>query len=213
VLDHEPQGPLLKTVSIDYKHGVREAVQHLAALGHARIALITGPARLKTAAARTIAFQECMKEIDLEIRPDLLVEGDHTLESGMKALSVLAALPERPSAVLCSNDMTAIGVMRRAFELGLNVPRDLSVVGFDDNQLAQFATPPLTAVQMSYVEIANAAFKALLKPSEVRPNESSREIVAIPSNLVLRCSTTLTGRQVSDCSPSNRAARPGCAGD
>src|SRR6266576_6110010 len=205
VLDHEPTGPLLKTVSIDYKHGVREAVQHLAALGHARIALITGPVRLKTAVARTIAFQECMKEIDLEILPQLLMEGDHTLEAGMKALSVLAALPDRPSAVLCSNDMTAIGVMRGAFELGLSVPRDLSVVGFDDNRLAQFATPPLTTVQMSFVEIANAAFKALLKPAEVRSHESSREVSAIQSNLVLRCSTTLTTRRVRDAAVGKRA--------
>jgi len=197
VLDQEPPGSLLKTVSIDYKHGVREAVQHLAALGHARIALITGPARFKTAVARTTAFQECMKEIDLEIPPQLLVEADHTLQAGMKALSVLAALPDRPSAVLCSNDMTAIGVMRRAFELGLNVPRDLSVIGFDDNHLAQFATPPLTTVQMSYVEIADAAFKALLKSVEDRSDESSREVSAIQSNLVLRRSTTLTGRRVA----------------
>lgn len=211
VLDHEPPGPLLKTVSIDYKHGVREAVQHLAALGHARIALITGPARLKTAAARTIAFQECMKEIDLEIPRDLLVEGGHTLESGMKALSVIAALPERPSAVLCSNDMTAIGVMRRAFELGLNVPRDLSVVGFDDNHLAQFATPPLTTVQVSYADIANAAFKAPLKSVEDRSNESSREVSAIQSNLVLRRSTTLTARRVNDGATVKRAYKQAAA--
>jgi LacI family transcriptional regulator len=204
VLDQEPPEPLLKAVSIDYKHGVREAVQHLAALGHARIALITGPACLKTAVARTIAFQKCMKEIDLEIPRQLLVEGDHTLEAGMKALSVLAALPDRPSAVLCSNDMTAIGVMRRALELGLNVPRDLSVVGFDDNQLAKFATPPLTTVQMSYVEIANVAFQALLDSVEVQCNVSSREVRAIQSNLVLRCSTTLTARRLSEAAVGQR---------
>ena len=139
-----------------------------------------------------------MKEIDLEIPSQLLVKGDNTLEAGMKALSVLAALPDRPSAVLCSNDMTAIGVMRRAFELGLNVPRDLSVVGFDDNQLAQFVTPPLTTVQMSHVEIANVAFKALLSAVEGLRNGSSCEGCTIRSNLVLRCSTTLTPRRASD---------------
>ena len=101
--------------------------------------------------------------------------------------------------------MTAIGVMRRALELGLNVPRDLSVVGFDDNQLAQFATPPLTAVQMSYVEIANVAFKALLDSVEVRCNVSSREVCAIQSNLVLRCSTTLTAGRVSEAAVGKRA--------
>jgi DNA-binding LacI/PurR family transcriptional regulator len=190
-LDIESPQPLLKTVCIDYKHGIRQAVQHLAALGHVRIALITGPARLRNTVARRIAFQECMEEISLEIPQQLLVEGDHTAEGGMEALFVLAALPHRPSAVLCSNDRTAIGVMRGAFDLGLNVPWDLSVVGFDDNQIAQFATPPLTTVQMSYVEIANVAFKALIDSVEVQCNGSSCEVRAIQSNLVLRHSTAL----------------------
>ena len=190
-LDIESPGPLLRTACINYKHGIRQAVQHLAALGHERIALITGPARLRNTVARRIAFQECMEEISLEIPPQLLVDGDHTPEAGMKALSILAALPDRPSAVFCSNDRTAIGVMRGAFELGLNVPRDLSVVGFDDNQIAQFATPPLTTVQMSYVDIATVAFKALIESVEVPGNGSACEVCDIQSNLVLRHSTAL----------------------
>ena len=206
VLDKKSPEPLLKTVCIDHMHGVRQAVQHLAALGHVRIALIAGQARLRTAVARKIAFQECMKEIGLEIPPQLLVEGDNTLEAGMKALSVLATLPDRPSAVLCSNDVTAIGVMRGAFELGLDVPRDLSVVGFDDNQIAQFATPPLTTVQMSYVEVANVAFRALLDAVEDQCNGSSREVCAIQSNLVLRCSTNLAPRRLREGAAGKRAA-------
>ena len=94
-----------------------------------------------------------MKEIGLEVLPEMLVEGDHTMEAGMKALSS-RPLEKRASAVLFSNDMTAIGVMRKAFDLCLNIPQDLSVVGFDDIRLAQFTTPPLTTVQMSQVEIA-----------------------------------------------------------
>jgi LacI family transcriptional regulator len=205
VLDKESLEPLLKTVRIDYIHGVRQAVQHLAALGHARIALITGPARLRTTVARKMAFQECMKEIGLEIPPQLLVEGDHTLEAGMKAVSVLAALLDQPSAVLCSNDMTAIGVMRGAFELGLNVPRDLSVVGFDDNQIAQFATPALTTVEMSYIEVANVAFRALLDAVEDQCIGSSREVCSIQSNLVLRCSTNLAPGRLGEGAAGRRA--------
>jgi LacI family transcriptional regulator len=207
VLDKDSPEPLLKTVCIDYLHGVRQAVQHLAALGHVRIALIAGPARLRTAVARKIAFQECMKEIGLEIPPQLLVEGAYTLEAGMKALRVLAALPDRPSAVLCSNDMTAIGVIRGAFELGLDVARDLSVVGFDDNQIAQFATPPLTTVQMSYVEVANVAFRVLLDAVEDQCNGSSRKVYAIQSNLVLRCSTNLAPGRLTGGSAGKRADR------
>ena len=198
VFDKESLEPLLKTVCIDYKHGVRQAVQHLAALGHARIALITGPARLRTAVARKIAFQECMKEIGLEIAPQLLMQGDHTLEGGMKAVAVLAALLDPPSAVLCSNDMTAVGVMRGAFELGLNVPRDLSVVGFDDNQIAQFVTPSLTTVQMSCVEVAKEAFRTLLDAVEDQCDGSSRRVCAIQSNLILRCSTNLAPGRIRE---------------
>jgi LacI family transcriptional regulator len=132
-----------------------------------------------------------MKQIDLEISPRLLVEGDHTMEAGMKAMSALAALPDRPSAVVCSNDMTAIGVMREAFELSLDIPRDLSVVGFDDIRFAQFMIPPLTTVQMSQIEIANVAFRALLGSVEPQCNEPSRDVHTIKTNLVLRRSTAL----------------------
>src|SRR4030095_6725473 len=103
-------GQFLNTVRIDYQHGIRQAVQHLAALGHLHIAFVSGPPRLNTALLRRIAFQECMKEIGRVVTPELLVEGDHTMEAGMKALSTLAALPNRPSAVICSNDLIAIGV-------------------------------------------------------------------------------------------------------
>ena len=184
-------GALLKTVCIDHTHGIRQAVQNLAALGHVRIAFVSGPANSQTAALRKNAFQECMQEVDLDVPQEFLLPGGHTLEAGMKALSLLAALPDRPSAVLCSNDMTAIGVMRGAFELELNVPRDLSVVGFDDIHMAQFTAPPLTTVQVSHVETAKSAFRALLDSVEVQRNPSQSELFTIQTNLVLRRSTAL----------------------
>ena len=184
-------GRLLKTVNIDYEHGIRQAVQHLAAMGHVRIAFVSGPAQLKTAAMRKIAFQDCMREIGLQPSPEIVVEGDHTIEAGMRAMSSLAALPDRPSAVLCSNDLTAIGIMRQAFDLALDVPRDLSVVGFDDIRFAQFMIPPLTTVQMSQTEIAETAFAALLSCVEGEETRSSSEVGVIKTNLVLRRSTML----------------------
>jgi DNA-binding LacI/PurR family transcriptional regulator len=81
-----------------------------------------------TNAIRKSAVENAWMEIGLELRPELFVDGDHSIEAGMKALSALAALPDRPSAVLCSNDMTAIGVMRASFDLCLNILRDLSAV-------------------------------------------------------------------------------------
>jgi LacI family transcriptional regulator len=191
VVDADSSRPLLKTVQIDYEHGIRQAVQHLAALGHERIAFIGGPRDLKTAIVRRSAVEKCMKEISLEVLPELFVGGDHTIEAGMKALSALAAMPDRPSAVLCSNDMTAIGVMRAAFDLCLNIPQDLSVVGFDDIRLAQFMAPPLTTVQMSQTEIAQLSFSALLDSLEPARHGAGRQVYSMKTNLILRQSTAL----------------------
>ena len=191
VVDADSSGPLLKTVQIDYEHGIRQAVQHLAALGHERIAFIGGPRDLKTATIRRSAVEKCLKEIGLELLPELFVDGDHSIEVGMKALSALAAMPARPSAVLCSNDMTAIGVMRAAFDLCLNIPQDLSVVGFDDIRLAQFMAPPLTTVQMSQTEIAQLSFSALLDSLEPTRHGNGRQMYSMKTNLILRQSTAL----------------------
>jgi LacI family transcriptional regulator, galactose operon repressor len=78
-IDVEPLEPLLKTLRIDYGHGIRQAVQHLAALGHTGIAFVSGPAHLKTALTRRIAVQECMDEIGLRVSPEFLMEGDHII--------------------------------------------------------------------------------------------------------------------------------------
>jgi LacI family transcriptional regulator, galactose operon repressor len=188
-IDVQASEPLLKTLRIDYRHGIRQAVQHLAALGHARIAFISGPTDLRTAVARRVAFQGCINEIGLTVSPEFLIEGDHTMEAGMKAMAALAAAPVRPSAVICSNDMTAIGVMREAFELSLQIPRDLSVVGFDDTHFAQFTTPPLTTVRMSQAEIARTAFRALLDLVETQRGQASCDFGMIKTELVLRRTT------------------------
>jgi LacI family transcriptional regulator len=208
VVDADSSGPLLKTIQIDYEHGIRQAVQHLAALGHERIAFIGGRRDLKTAAIRKSAVEKCMKEIGLELLPELFVDGDHTIEAGMKALSALAAMPDRPSAVLCSNDMTAIGVMRAAFDLCLNIPQDLSVVGFDDIRLAQFMAPPLTTVQMSQTEIAQLSFSALLDSLEPTRHENGRQMYSMNTNLILRQSTALAPGCLV-----NRAATARCEAD
>jgi LacI family transcriptional regulator, galactose operon repressor len=141
-VDVGPDVPGVSTIRINYQQGIRQAVQHVAALRHTRIAFISGPLHLKSALARKAAFEESMREIGMESSAQTIVEGDHTMEGGMRALTKLVALRDRPTAIVCSNDMTAIGVMRQAYESGIAVPQDLSVVGFDDIRLAQFTIPP-----------------------------------------------------------------------
>src|ERR1700691_4888890 len=158
-VDVGPKAPGVVNIRINYLNGIRQAVQHLAALRHTRIAFVAGPVHLKSALARREAFKTCMIEIGLS--PDLVVVGDHRMEGGMKALLQLWGMNDRPTAVLCSNDMTAIGVMREAYDQDVKIPNDLSVIGFDDIRLAEFTIPPLTTVQMSQTELARIALDAL----------------------------------------------------
>ncbi len=210
-IDVGPALPRISNIRIDYQHGIRQAVQHLAALRHARIAFISGPLALKSAVARQHAFLQSMEELGLRVDPEHLIEGTHTMEGGMDALKKIISFPRRPTAVVCSNDMTAIGVMRQSYEAGIHIPRDLSVIGFDDIRLAQFMTPPLTTVRMSQPEIARLAFQALLADVQRKvPLPNGSEYI-LRTSLVLRDSTALAPKssraraQMNVPSPRRRA--------
>jgi LacI family transcriptional regulator len=113
----------------------------------------------------------------------------------MRALAEVKESRNRPTAVLCSNDMTAIGVMREAYQRGLQVPQDLSVVGFDNIRLADFVIPPLTTVQMSQQELARLAFNALMREIEREAPSSGRTDYELNTSLILRQSTALAPKR------------------
>jgi DNA-binding LacI/PurR family transcriptional regulator len=188
-VDSGPELANIRLLKVDYGQGIREAVQHLAALGHRQIAFITGPLRLRSAAARREAFTKSMREVGLTVPAKHVIEGDHTMEGGMAAIDRLTALPEIPTAVLCSNDMTAIGVLHGLYETTLKVPRDISVVGFDDIHLAEFMLPPLTTVQMSCKDLARSAVQALRAAVEPDHAKAMQKEWPIPTRLVVRKST------------------------
>lgn len=188
-IDVGPPLPLVSNIRIQYQIGVRQAVQHLAALHHQRIAFVSGPPELKSATARTQAFRTAMTEKGLEVSDGMIVSGNHTIEGGLAAFERLAALPERPTAVMCSNDVSAIGVMRKAYELGIRVPDDLSIIGFDDIRLAEFVIPPLTSIRMSQAELARLAFHALLADVEKTTLPASGSEYFLTTELILRKST------------------------
>jgi LacI family transcriptional regulator len=193
-VDVGPPVPHVGNIKIDYRRGIRQGVQHLAAMRHERIAFVTGPLELKSAVARKAAFEESLREIGMRADPPFVIEGDHTMEGGMRALAQLAKLKTPPTAVMCSNDMTAIGVMREAYEHGIPVPQELSVIGFDDVRMARFIIPPLTTIQMSQSEIARLAFKALITEVQSQhPSPNGTEYV-LGTDLVLRQSTALAAR-------------------
>jgi LacI family transcriptional regulator len=186
-VDVGPQRSRVSNIKIDYLQGIRQAVQHLAGLRHQRIAFISGP--LESGAARKGAFIMAMREVGLPTPTQYLFEGDHDLDGGMAGLSHLVSLANPPTAIMCSNDMTALGVMRKSHEKGISIPRDLSVIGFDNIRLAEFVLPPLTTVEMSQAELARIAFHALLKEVQREKPDPKGSEYTLKTNLVLRETT------------------------
>jgi LacI family transcriptional regulator len=188
-VDAGPNLPNIRVLKVDYGEGIRQAVQHLAALGHRRIAFISGPLRLRSAVARRDAFLKSMAELGLTVPAEHMVEGDHTMEGGLVAMERLASLSDLPTAVQCSNDLTAIGVLHALYRTAYNVPQEISVVGYDDIHLAQFMLPPLTTVQMSCKDLAAAAVEALRAGVERNHPKAATTEWRIPTRLVVRQST------------------------
>lgn len=188
-VDAGPDLPNIRVLKVNYGEGIRQAVQHLAALGHRQIAFISGPLRLRSAVARRDAFLKSMAELGLTVPAERVVEGNHAMEGGIAAMEQLTSLRELPTAVLCSNDMTAIGALHALFRTTHKVPHEISVVGFDDIHLAQFMLPPLTTVQMSCKDLATAAVEALRAGIERDHPKAAKTEWQIPTRLVVRQST------------------------
>jgi LacI family transcriptional regulator len=188
-VDAGPDLPNIHILKVDYAEGIRQGVQHLAALGHRSIAFISGPLSQRSPTARRDAFVRAMAELGLKVPAEHLVEGNHTMESGITAMERLIALPELPTAVMCSNDMTAIGALHALYRTTHRVPEDISVVGFDDIHLAQFMLPPLTTVQMSCRDLAVAAVEGLRAGIEPDHPKHGRREWPISTRLVVRQSS------------------------
>jgi LacI family transcriptional regulator len=192
-IDIGPKRPGISLLKVDYHHGIRQGVQHLAVLGHRNIAFISGPATLHSAQSRLSAFSTSLKECGIPVNPAWIVEGDHTMEGGIAAMERLLAANAKkmPTAVMCSNDMTAIGVLHRLYRAGLRVPDDLSVIGFDDIHIAEVTIPPLTTVQMSRFELARSAVAALRAHVENSQDPTPKRDYKIQTDLIVRESTGL----------------------
>jgi DNA-binding LacI/PurR family transcriptional regulator len=169
----------ISNIQVDYASGINQAVEHLLQLGHSRIGFISGPLGLKSACIRRTAFLECLARtgilpVGTAIRKDeqLVTEGDHTIDGGLDAMSRLLESTKPPTAVLASNDLTAIGALRAVRRKGWRVPGDVSVIGFDDIHFAEFTEPPLTTVALSRRELAEKAINALLQ--HIEPQDAGK---------------------------------------
>lgn len=162
-LDAGIPGPGVSSIRIDYPTGVTCAIDLLIDLGHTEIAFISGPLALTSARIRLQAFTSMLERKNLIPNRRHIQEGNHRVDGGHSAMTRILSSRPIPTAVLCSNDLTAIGAMGAVFDHGLRVPEDISVIGYDGIQLSAFTHPGLTTLSVPRVELANIAFRSVFQ--------------------------------------------------
>lgn len=181
--------PRISTILLDYQTGIQQAVNHLKELGHRQIGFISGPHTLHSANTRREAFLTSLKLAGLTAQEGILLEGNHTLDGGVHAFEKLAGSGSMPTAIMCSNDTTAIGVLQAAYHAGMRVPDDLSLIGLDDIHFAEFTLPPLTTIRLSRIDLAKAAFNALRMMAEQQEGEKIQREFLVSTSLIIRGTT------------------------
>jgi LacI family transcriptional regulator len=175
------------TVSAAHSAGAAQATAHLLELGHRRIAAITGPRGWMASDERVRGYQSALAAAGVLPDPSLVIESNFEIDGGQSAAMALLSRSERPTAIFAFNDQLAVGAMQTATALGLRVPDDLSIVGFDDTAEAQIVTPRLTTVHQPLAEIGRMGVSLLTRLLEGQRIEALH--VELETNLVVRDST------------------------
>jgi len=188
-VDREIPNLEIDCVVADNFKGSKAATEHLLKLGHRRIGCIVRASALSNATERVRGYQAAMAQAGLAATPDLLVSGGHGYEAGRKAMAQLLGVDPRPTAVLAYPDTMAIGAIRAALDVGLRVPGDVSIVGFDDIPASAFIHPSLTTVSMPKWEMGQRAAEVLL--SRIQGGDAGRppQRLVLPTTLIVREST------------------------
>ncbi len=188
VVDTEGEQPAgVPTVGSNNWSGGLSATRHLLALGHRRVAIVSGPSDVLCSRARIDGYRSAHDEAGVEVDPTLVRYGDFYVPGGYEHGKALLSRPDRPTAIFAGSDMQALGVLRAARELGLRVPEDLSVVGYDDLPLAGWIGPELTTVHQPLHEMAGTATRMLLDLA--RGDRPVNQRLDLATELVVREST------------------------
>lgn len=186
-MDRRITGPGLSDVLINNTSGMDQAIKHLKDLGHREIGFIGGTIGPTISDHRAQAFIKAMKKHDLQPNPQFMHAGNYRISGGEAAMAELLHVSLRPTAILTANDLTAIGALRAIHHLGLTVPGDFSVIGFDDIELSDILHPPLTTLRLSRQQFAEIFFEALEALRE-QPHIDGRQY-SIKTSLIVREST------------------------
>ena len=186
----DPSGnPTLNSMSVqaDNWTGGLLATRHLLSLGHTHIGIITGPADMLCSRARFDGYSAALAERGIDIDPALVTEGEFTTPGGYaQAMELLNDPNTRPTAIVAGSDLQAMGIYEAARQFELSIPKDLSVIGFDDIQTSEFLGPPLTTIRQPLQDMASAATELIVKAAN---NEPIQRHIIMPTSLVVRRST------------------------
>jgi DNA-binding LacI/PurR family transcriptional regulator len=174
------------SIRIDNVHGMRLATEHLLQLGHTEIAYVGDRFGLHSDEERFAGYREALDARQIPLERGLTMRGDGKADGAAAALDQLLKVRSRPTAVACYNDMTALGLIHRAQELGIGVPEELSVTGFDDIPFAAFARPPLTTIRQPRREMGREAIRLLFA---LLDGEEAQKTSVINGELIVRGST------------------------
>jgi LacI family transcriptional regulator len=201
-IDRQPDGWKGDVVLAANQAGARSATQHLLRMGHRQLAVITGPLHLTNAVERLKGFKNALAEAKVSIEPEYIQEARFNRQSGYEAAKRLLRMLPRPTAIFACNDLMAMGVLSAARELGLHCPDELSIVGFDDLDFAEFTAPALTSVHQSGYQLGTTAARLLLE--RIDGSRSEAQKIVLPSELKIRHSVASLTQAASRSKASRR---------
>ena len=174
------------SVYVDIYEGAVKAMQYLIGCGHKNIAFISGSGTAKSTLDRERAYKDVMEACGFDIRPEYIAHGNFKWQGGYDAAYYLLTLPEAPSAIFAANDLSALGCMKAAKDLGLSVPDDISIIGFDDTDMAVMSIPQLTTVRQPCREIGEACYRMLKTLSYGNPEARKVRSQRLGTELIIR---------------------------
>ena len=189
LLDREIDEVNCDLVETAHLQGGLMATEHLIGLGHRRIACLAGPANLNSSAQRIEGWRSALAKAGLAASPELLWHSDFTSQGGFNTMQAILASPLAPTAVFVCNDLMSIGALSAAHQAGIQIPQQMSLIGFDDIELAQFASPALTTIAQPKQRIGIAAVDMLLERIQ-GGRIQARQVILLPE-LIVRNSTAV----------------------
>lgn len=184
----------ISSVCLDDELVAYDATKHLLELGHRTIAMVTGPLEEDCTRDRNLGYQRALEEAGLKYNLRLVTEGDWSASSGQAALVYFIEQGLRPTAIFAQNDRMALGVLRAARDLNLDIPKQLAVIGVDDMPLSSYFDPPLTTMKQDTMQIGREAARLMIQTIEDAHFEPQH--IRLPGQLIIRNSTIIKEREV-----------------